>query len=120
MPDRLMYQWGYIGWQVGRHESIPARLLGAPCVLRRGIGDASWTTLPVERAWGPFFPSVPEQARRDYFYPVPLSDAVWQGYAQNLDTDLRQATTMMRARQSIVVARPTERPSASWQGARPR
>src|SRR5919206_3698958 len=109
-----MYQWGYTGWQVGfdawwktqdqalknapkqEGEVVPRQFRpdywGAPSVLRRAIGDASWTTLPMEDAWGPFFPDLPEQERRDYFYKVPLSDAFWDEYAEPVSAFLETAT----------------------------
>lgn len=111
---RLMYQWGYTGWQVGMDvwwqtmsqaldeapkqegELVPRNLQpdywGLPSVLSRAIGDASWATLPIELAWGRFFPDIAEKDRRDHFYPVPLSDVFWQDYAEPVVAFLDAAT----------------------------
>jgi hypothetical protein len=123
VPTRLTYQRGYTGWQVDmdtwrqtrdQHqletprqggEVVPRQLLpdhwGLPTVLRRAIGDASWLMVPIERAWGPFFPALPEQERRDHFYPVPLSDAFWLDYAEPLSTFLETATLFSETLQSL-------------------
>ena len=120
---RLMYQWGYTGWQVGldawwqtqnqalqeapkqEGEVVPRQFQpdywGLPSVLRRALGDASWLTLPIERAWGPFFPTLPEQERREYFYPVPLSDAFWLGYAEPVSAFLETATLFAETLQNL-------------------
>ena len=123
VPTRLMYQWGYTGWQVGadawwktldqalkdapKQEAgvVPRQFQpdywGAPSVLRRAIGDASWATLPIEHAWGPFFPDLAEQERRDYFYQVPLSDAFWMEYGEPVSTFLEAATLFSETLQNL-------------------
>jgi len=111
---RLMYQWGYTGWQVGMDvwwqtqnqalekapkqdgELVPRNFhpdhWSLPSVLCHAIGDASWVTLPIERTWGHFFPDIAEKDRRDHFYPVPLSDVFWQDYAEQVSAFLDVAT----------------------------
>ena len=116
---RRSYQWGYGGWQIvvdswwrthtralekarkQRGELVPRALAldewGAPSVLRRALADASWATTPIEHAWAPFFPDVAERARRDHAYPVPLSEAFWQAYAEPVDTFVRAADLLYQA-----------------------
>ncbi len=120
---RLMYQWGVTGWQAGfevwwqtktpqldnapKHEGelVPRNLLpeywGSPSVLCRAIGDAGWTTLPIEHAWGRFFPDIVDKDRRDHFYPPPLSDVFWEHYAEPLSAFLETATLFADTLQNV-------------------
>jgi hypothetical protein len=83
-------------------EIVPGELLteylGSPTVLLRAIGDAIWRMAPIERAWGPFFPAIPERERRDYIYPVPLSDVFWVDYAEPVSMFLETATLFLARR----------------------
>lgn len=124
---RLMYQWGVSGWQAGfdawwqtqtqtqtqtlekahkqEGELVPRDLLpdlwGPPSVLRRAIDDASWATLPIEHAWGPFFPDVPDKNRRDHFYPPPLSDVFWEDYGEPVSAFLQTAMLFAETLQNL-------------------
>ena len=123
VETRLMYQWGPNGWQAGfdawwqtktpslekapkqADDLVPRDLLpeiwGPPSVLRRAIDDASWATLPIEHAWGPFFPDVAEKDRRDHFYPPPLSDVFWRDYGEPLSAFLEAATLFSETLQNL-------------------
>ena len=65
------------------------------------IDDASWATLPIEHAWGPFFPDVAEKDRRDHFYPPPLSDVFWRDYGEPLSAFLEAATLFSETLQNL-------------------
>jgi len=123
VETRLLYQWGPNGWQVGMDawwqtktpalekapkregEPVPlnlrAEIWEAPSVLRRAIDDASWATLPIELAWGPFFPDIEAKHRRDHFYPPPLSDAFWEDYGEPLSSFLEAATLFSETLQNL-------------------
>lgn len=120
---RMIYQWGATGWRIGmdarwrtktralekapkqENALVPRSLVpeswGVPSVLCRRIGDASWATLPIEDAWGPFFPDVPEADRRDYDYPLPLLDLFWFDYAEPLSAFLKTATLFAETLQNL-------------------
>jgi hypothetical protein len=124
VETRLLYQWGPNGWQAGMDawwktmtpalnkaskkdgelvppELVPDELWGPPSVLCRAIDDASWATLPIERAWGPFFPDVDEKDRRGHFYPPPLSDVFWTSYGEPLSAFLEAATLFSETLQNL-------------------
>ena len=82
-------------------DLVPDELWGSPSVLRRAIDDASWATLPIEDAWGPFFPDVAEKDRRGHFYPPPLSDEFWRDYGEPLSAFLEAATLFSETLQNL-------------------
>jgi hypothetical protein len=52
--------------------------------------------VPIAGAWGPFVPELPEAERRDYFYPVPLSDAFWHRFAEPVAASLEAAIRLSK------------------------
>jgi hypothetical protein len=74
---------------------------GPPSVLRRAIGDARWTTIPIELAWDRSSPRFRSKQQRAYFYPVPLCDAFWLDYAEPVGAFLEAATLLSEPLQNL-------------------
>jgi hypothetical protein len=114
IPIQRMYAWGALGWrqsdpggpwtepmpiaaalaqdgQLVPPEQVPASLQ-PPLVLGRTLGEGAWLTQALGAAWGPYFPDVPADEQQTHAYPLPLTDAFWDAYAEPLEAFLGVAT----------------------------